>query len=235
MTANRLGVASRNKEIPKYCVGLRGRRKRLGMGLKQRFNIVLIGMMKAVERIAILGLMCAALSLSADAQAVVATVAAGTNPQAVAVNPVTNKIYVANYNYTTNGNSNVTVIDGATNSATTVAVGPNPDAVAVNPNTNMIYVANGNSSSGTVTVIDGATNNTTTIAAGGDPIAFAVNAVTNQIYVANFSSQTVTVIDGATNNTTTVAVGDGPWAVAVNPNTNSDIRRELRKQQRDRN
>ncbi|MGD0183265.1 MAG: YncE family protein, partial [Terriglobales bacterium] len=160
------------------------------MGLKQRFDIVVIGMMKAVEGLAVLGLMCAALSLSADAQAVVATVAAGTNPQAVAVNPVTNKIYVANYNYgNTNGNSNVTVIDGATNSATTVAVGPNPDAVTVNPNTNMIYVANGNSSSGTVTVIDGATNNTTTVAAGGDPIAFAVNAVTNQIYVANFSSQ----------------------------------------------
>ena len=57
------------------------------MGLKQRFDIVLIGMMKAVEGLAVLGLMCAALSLSADAQAVVATVAAGTNPQAVAVNP----------------------------------------------------------------------------------------------------------------------------------------------------
>ena len=67
------------------------------MGLKQRFSIVLIGMLKAVEGIAILGLICAALSLSADAQAVVATVAAGTNPYGVAVNPNTNQIYVANY------------------------------------------------------------------------------------------------------------------------------------------
>ena len=66
------------------------------MGLKQRSSIVPIGIMKAVEGIAILGLICAALSLSADAQAVVATVAVGTNPQAVAVNPNTNKIYVAN-------------------------------------------------------------------------------------------------------------------------------------------
>ena len=178
----------------------------------------------------ILGLMCAALSLSADAQAVVATVAAGTNPEAVAVNPSHEPDLRRELSYgNTNGNSNVTVIDGATNNTTTVAVGANPDAVAVNPVTNQIYVANGNSSSGTVTVIDGATNNTTTVAAGGDPIAIAVNPVTNQIYVANFNSQrTVTVIDGATNNTTTVAVGIGPCGRGGEPEHESDLRRELR-------
>ena len=43
------------------------------------------------------------------------TVTAGSaTPWAVAVNPVTNKIYVANY-----GSNNVTVIDGATNATTT--------------------------------------------------------------------------------------------------------------------
>ena len=45
------------------------------------------------------------------------TVAAGS-PRAVAVNPVTNKIYVANQN-----SNNVTVIDGATNATATVAAG----------------------------------------------------------------------------------------------------------------
>ena len=49
---------------------------------------------------------------------VTSTVAAGKDPSAVAVNPVTNKIYVANED-----DSNVTVIDGATNSTTTVAAG----------------------------------------------------------------------------------------------------------------
>jgi len=39
----------------------------------------------------------------------------------VAVNPVTNKVYVAN-----NGSNNVTVIDGATNVTTTVAAGTDP-------------------------------------------------------------------------------------------------------------
>ena len=65
------------------------------------------------------------------------TVAVGTFPCAVAVNPNTNQIYVANF-----GSNNVTVIDGATNNTTTVAVGTDPSAVAVNPNTNQIYVAN---------------------------------------------------------------------------------------------
>ncbi len=65
------------------------------------------------------------------------TVAAGTSPFSVAVNPVTNKIYVANY-----GSNNVTVIDGATNATTTVAAGTHPYSVAVNPVTNKIYVAN---------------------------------------------------------------------------------------------
>jgi len=42
-------------------------------------------------------------------------VAVGTNPAAVAINPLTNTIYVANY-----GSANVTVIDGATNTTTTL-------------------------------------------------------------------------------------------------------------------
>src|SRR5262245_10461377 len=42
------------------------------------------------------------------AQVVTSTLAVGANPQAMAVNPVTNKIYVANAD-----SSNVTVIDGA--------------------------------------------------------------------------------------------------------------------------
>ena len=45
-------------------------------------------------------------------------VAAGDFPDAVAVNPVTNKIYVANQS-----SNDVTVIDGATNATTTVTVG----------------------------------------------------------------------------------------------------------------
>ncbi|MGB1271293.1 MAG: fructose PTS transporter subunit IIA, partial [Endozoicomonas sp.] len=52
---------------------------------------------------------------------VAATVATGANPWTAAVNPVTNRVYVANYD-----DDNVTVIDGATNAVTTLAAGDRP-------------------------------------------------------------------------------------------------------------
>jgi YVTN family beta-propeller protein len=153
---------------------------------------------------------------TAKAQTVTATLTAGGSPFSVAVNPVTNKIYVTN-----SGSNNVTVIDGATNAnatTTVVAVGLDPEGVAVNTVTNQIYVAN--EVGDTVTVIDGATNATTTVAVGTGPRGIAVNTVTNKIYVANVGSNNVTVIDGATNTTTTVAAGTQPVPVAVDPVTN---------------
>ncbi len=141
----------------------------------------------------------------------------GTNPWGIAVNPLTNKVYVANYA------GNVTMIDGVTNSPTTIGVGgSHPLGVAVNPATNKIYV--GNFGTNTVSVIDGATNSVTAIltvgVAGSAPISVAVNSVTNKVYVANQSSGTVAVINGADNTVATVAVGSSPAMVAVNPVTN---------------
>ena len=98
------------------------------------------------------------------------TVAVGDGPRAVAVNAVTNKIYVASLPDSA-GAETVTVIDGVTNNITTVTIGSysviiDPLAVAVNPSTNKIYVLNGDQNSNIVTVIDGATNNTTTVSVG---------------------------------------------------------------------
>ena len=155
------------------------------------------------------------LSLSSYAQRVTATVGVGNSPAAVAVNPVTNRIYVAN----TAGNS-VTIIDGSNNSTTTVNVGTGPQAIAVNPVTNEIYVAN--TGSNNVTVINGADNTTATVNVGSGPQGIAVNSATNKIYVANTGSNNVTVID-ATDNlniTTPVGAGTGPVSVAVNMVTN---------------
>jgi DNA-binding beta-propeller fold protein YncE len=177
------------------------------------------------------------LSLPVFAQQVIATVSVGTYPGGVAVNPVTNKIYVTNgicRNPPCSSSGTVTVIDGATDNTTTVNVGFYPDAVAVNSVTNKIYVVNycGNdpncASSGTVTVIDGITNNTTTVNVGVSPWFVAANSVTNKIYVANacgndatcHSPGTVTVIDGATNNTMTVNGGYRSNYVVVNSVTN---------------
>ena len=98
-------------------------------------------------------------AFAAHAQTVTATLGVGTRPQSVAVNPVTNKIYVANV-----GGKNVTVIDGATNFTTTVNAGTQPSSIGVNPVTNKIYVANAISNN--VTVIEGASNNTVNVTTG---------------------------------------------------------------------
>lgn len=152
------------------------------------------------------------LCLAVHAQTVVATLSTGLQPVSVAVNPATNKIYVAN-----SVSGTVSVIEGATNSTATVNAGVSPNSIAINTATNKIYVANQGSDN--LTVIDGVTNSTTIVAAGDGPISVAVNPVTNKIYVANQSSANVTVIDGATNATSTVAAGNSPYSVAVNPVT----------------
>ena len=164
---------------------------------------------------------------SAQGQRVTSTIGAGTAPTAVEVNPVTNKVYVAN-----SGSNNVTVIDGATNSTATVAAGTGPAALAVNPVTNKVYVAN---QGGTVTVINGNDNSTIPpVNAGTAPAAIAVNPVSNKIYVANSGSSNVTVINGSTDAVLgTVTVGTTPTALGVNPDK-PDLRGQQRQQQRDR-
>ena len=147
-------------------------------------------------------------------QSLLTNVSVGSNPVAVAVNAVTNKIYVVNQN-----SNNLTVIDGVTNQTTTIATGLMPTALAINPVTNKIYVTNGNSNS--VTVIDGQTNLTTSVPTGSYPVGVAINPATNRIYVTNFYADNVTVIDGATNATSTIGVGQRPLPLAVNSLTNT--------------
>lgn len=119
---------------------------------------------------------------------------------ALAINPVTNKIYVTNScgpNIGCNsGNGTVTVVDGATLVANTVTVGNLPNAVAVNTATNKIYATNSNHYPESLTVIDGNTLSTTPVLLPGNPAGLAVNQNTNTIYV-NLGSE-LAVIDGQT-------------------------------------
>jgi YVTN family beta-propeller protein len=149
----------------------------------------------------------------------------GTNPTALAVNPVTNKTYVAN-----SGSNTVTVINGADNSTSPpIPVGTHPTTVAVNPVTNKIYVASvacgGDCVSlGTVTVINGSDNSTSPpIPVGFDPVALVVNPATNSIYVVNQDSDTVTVINGSDNTSASISVGTGahPTVAALDPSSNN--------------
>ncbi len=152
----------------------------------------------------------------AGAQAVVATVPTAPLAVAAVVNTVTNKIYVLN----DDASGQVTVIDGATNSATAVPVGSYPFAIDLNMVTNKVYVAN--SASNTVTVIDGATNATTTIPVGSNPNCVAVNPTTNRIYVLNEAVDgTISVIDGATDTVVgNIFAGFSPTNFAVDPAEN---------------
>jgi beta-lactam-binding protein with PASTA domain len=165
-------------------------------------------------------------------QSITGTIVVGDDPAAVAINRVTNKIYVANAG-AGRENGSVTIIDGTGNATTTILIGVRTCAVAVNELTNKIYVVHkgdtgpfGGGAPGGITVIDGVTNSLVTVAdpnANG-PVAVAVNPSTNKIYVANYWSGNVTVLDGATNATTTVTDpntrGLGAAALVVNPETN---------------
>jgi DNA-binding beta-propeller fold protein YncE len=142
-------------------------------------------------------------------------------PYSIALDSVTNKVYVTNA-----WSGNITVIDGQTNSTATVT-DPNaslltalnalhPVAAAVNETTHTVYVANGScddvyqcapgSGQGSVTVIDGRTNSAKTIInpSGTNLGAVAVNPLSDEIYV---TGSNLTVIDGGGTPTThTIAV-----------------------------
>jgi YVTN family beta-propeller protein len=121
----------------------------------------------------------------------IATVPAGTDPRAIAVNAAANRVYVAN-----ESSSTVTVLDAATNTAiATVPVGSRPQYIAVSIATNRVFVSN--AGDGTLSVIDGATLGVRSLDIGGSgPIA--VNERRNMVYVVRMgNADEVTMVDGA--------------------------------------
>ena len=73
----------------------------------------------------------------------------------LALNPVTNKVYMVD-----EGSNSVVVLDAAHNTTKTVPVGARPQYIAVNPTTNRVYV--NNTSDATLSVLDGAGTTTPT-------------------------------------------------------------------------
>src|SRR5580658_8237077 len=95
----------------------------------------------------------ALLAAPAQAQSITATPAVPGDPHAVAVNTVTNKIYLANLDGT------LTVVDGVTNAVSNISYGGSQNwAVAVNPVTNFVFVADRGSSQ--IDVFTGAVGST---------------------------------------------------------------------------
>jgi len=145
---------------------------------------------------------------------------------AIAVNPVTNRVYAIN---STGLAATLDVINGATNTLlTTVSTYLDSDQIAINTLTNRIYVVSqGGGGTGYVSVINGATNAASVVYTPQFPEKIAVNEAANLIYVAdtgpgqgnNNSGNQVSVIDGFNNSLVNVTTGNAPAAMAVNPVT----------------
>ena len=158
----------------------------------------------------------------------------GGFPTGIALNPVTNTIYVGNGTTGTlsliNGKKcNAGDSRGCSQHVTAVTAGTDPIGIAVNGATNTVYVAN---ASGTVAVVNGgkcdAANMSgchvqpATVRVGANPQFLAVDQTTNTIYVANSAANTVSVIDGSTRRVrATIPVGPLPFTLAINEATSS--------------
>jgi YVTN family beta-propeller protein len=166
---------------------------------------------------------------------VIATVKTGAMPNAVAINEVTNRIYVSNQDLddpVANAHSSVTVIDGKTDKLIkNVEVEVQPGIVAVNQKTNKVYVVNNGTNS--LSVFDGKTLKTdATLHFRPDgraplesgvmsPYDVKINEDTNTIYVTGPQSNTVAVVDGKTNKWKIIGTGATPTGASVDPITNT--------------
>jgi YVTN family beta-propeller protein len=156
----------------------------------------------------------------------------GYTPVDIDVNPITNKLYVANggfitstLNHSTSSitDPSLTIINGATNAIDgNVSLGP-ASSVAVNPINNKVYVT----LSKTLLIFN-ANNNTLEkkISLGKDTAAVAANNLTNQVYVVR--SNFIDVIEGNTStieasiHTNTTCFRDiNHCMIDVNPRTNT--------------
>ena len=140
----------------------------------------------------------------------------GSYPVGIGINPVTNKLYVANQ-----FSNSVTVIDGNTNNIeSTIQVDNFPYDLEVNSYNNRIYVTNRGSN--TVSVIDGSTNQRlSNINVGESPVGISIDPSENRIYVTNLGkNSSLSIIDGISNKVTgTVELNGIFYGIAVNPLT----------------
>ena len=134
------------------------------------------------------------------------------HPKGVAVNPRTNRVYVASRD-----NNSLMVLDGGSNSfLTRISICKEPFGVAVNAVTNKIYVAC--FAQGVIAVVNGASNAVETLIwAGPNPTYVGVNEATNQIFAVTYGNHALVSINGNTNAvTSTKVMGVGVFGVAVN-------------------
>lgn len=164
--------------------------------------------------------MASTVGLGADLPKRTGTVQVCTNPTGIAINSLTDQIFVA-----CSGGS-VTIIDGGTKETTTLPVGRSSDpgsfSIAVDSTRNRAFVVN--RYDGSVTVLDRTTGESREVVLGFSPGAqVVVNTVSNKIYIArDFISphggqgfRSIFVIDGSTMTSHEIPVGTVPFGIAV--------------------
>jgi YVTN family beta-propeller protein len=180
-----------------------------------------------VRRVAALFL-CAALlgampPLAFSADSVIATIGTGTQPNAVAVNPVSHRVYVAN-----SGSDNVTIVDGSTNTTAATVAFPTgtfcyANCVVVDPIASPAKAYVGHFWRGTTNVISetsAAVVGTMTggVAHGGGPRALALDPSSTppKLYVAEYGVARIDVFNAtSTALITRIGVGASPRALAI--------------------
>ncbi|MFZ0181103.1 MAG: PKD domain-containing protein [Candidatus Dormiibacterota bacterium] len=142
-----------------------------------------------------------------------ASIAVGSEPEAIAITPNGKTAYVVNQR-----SDNVTPINTQTNIAgSPISVGSLPQGIAIAPDGKTAYVTNGFSN--TVTPINIATNTTQPwIPVGQDPEGIAITPDGRTAYVANPGAHSVSPIDLATGSVgTAITVGGSPQNLAITP------------------
>jgi YVTN family beta-propeller protein len=140
----------------------------------------------------------------------------GSYPVGITINPITQKIYVANQYSNT-----VSVFDAKTDKlSSTIETGIFPYSIDMNQFNNRIYVTNRGSND--VTIIDGSTDSVIdNITVGKAPVQVAVDQSSNWVYVTNIDSNSISVIDGITNEVIRTINGvNTPYGINVNPLSN---------------
>jgi len=162
-----------------------------------------------------LAIAAALAAVPAFAQTVQGRITVGTSPVAIAANPVSGKVYVAN-----SGSNNVSVIDGVTRTVIgTIPVGTNPRWVAVNPETSRLVV--GNLGSSNVTLVNTATDTPVSTLLTGGAGWIAINAIADISYVIRYGTgDEYNYIAGDTYAGTQATRSYEPVSIAVNPVTN---------------
>lgn len=147
--------------------------------------------------------------------AVLATIPVGGRPSAMAVDPGTQHLWVAN-------GSDVSVIDPATFTVTaTYPVGERPSGIAIDPETRTVFVTD---YSGTaLTFVDIATRTVGTIPLNQEPaIQAVVDPATHTVFVTSGAFGSITMIDTKTRKVTASRLtpseppyGRNTWGIAV--------------------